>query len=75
VSDDKRLVGQPDRERINVGEPYEMRDACAEYGCTEKALREAVAAVGPMRDDVEWWLGVKPHTGAGHAHGHGHGHR
>ena len=62
MTDDLHQVGEPDRERINVGEPYEVRAACAKYGCTEKQLRAAVGAVGPMRDDIEWWLGIRPHA-------------
>lgn len=56
MSDDRTNRGPADRKRVNVHEPYEVRDWCAKYGCTESQLRQAVNAVGPMADDVERYL-------------------
>lgn len=50
--DDPDKRGPADRTRINVNEPWEVRYWTAELGCSEDALRAAVDAVGPMRDDV-----------------------
>jgi len=54
--DDRKKVGKPDRIRVNVSEPYEVRDWCAHWGCTESELRHAVKSVGVMVTDVEAYL-------------------
>ncbi len=53
MSDDKSEVGAADRQRINLNETYEVRDWSAKFGVSEEQLREAVARVGNMADDVE----------------------
>lgn len=53
MADDKDKVGKPDRDRINVGEDYELRDWSRKFGVTPEALKAAVAKVGPMVDDVK----------------------
>lgn len=57
MPDDKHKVGKPDRDRINVHEPYELRHWCAHFGVTEQQLRDAVKKVGPMVADVKRHLG------------------
>lgn len=57
MPDDKDKVGKPDRDRINVNEPYEVKYWCSQFGVTEQRLREAVKAVGPMVADVKRYLG------------------
>jgi hypothetical protein len=52
MSDDKSNRGAADRTRINISEDYEVRYWSKEFGCTESALREAVAAVGPSASAV-----------------------
>ena len=42
--------------RINVLEPYEIRYWSTRFGCTETALRSAVAEVGTMAPNVEEYL-------------------
>lgn len=59
MSDDPNRRGPADRARINVNEPHEVRYWTGELACTEQQLRDAVAAVGVMADDVRREL-VKP---------------
>jgi hypothetical protein len=56
MSDDKTNRGPRDRERVNVGEDYEVSYWTREFNCTEAKLRQAVQAVGPMARDVKAWL-------------------
>jgi hypothetical protein len=56
MPDDKTKRGKPDRDRVNLGEPYEVRDWCSHWGINEPTLRQAVAAAGVMVRDVEGWL-------------------
>lgn len=53
MSDDKTKSGGQDRSRINVHEPYEVRDWSAKFGLTADELKAAVAAVGTNAVDVE----------------------
>jgi hypothetical protein len=57
MSDDKTKTGKPDRDRINVNEPYELRDWAKKFGVSEEALTAAVTKVGPMAKDVAKALG------------------
>lgn len=52
MSDDKTNTGDPDRQRINLSEDYEVRDWAAKFGVGEDRLREAVKKVGNQADDV-----------------------
>lgn len=56
MSDDKRETGNPDRQRIAMGEDYEVRDWSRKFGVTPEKLQQAVDAVGNQADDVEAWL-------------------
>jgi CRISPR/Cas system-associated endonuclease Cas3-HD len=56
MSDDRSNAGGPDRSRINVNEPYEVRYWCEKLNCSELQLRDAVASVGVMAKDVEDYL-------------------
>lgn len=51
--DDRSKTGKPDRDRINIHEPYELRDWARHFGVSEQKIRDAVAAVGVMVKDVE----------------------
>jgi hypothetical protein len=53
----KKLRGKPDRDRVNVNEPYELRDWARHWGVSEQAIRDAVRAVGVMARDVARHLG------------------
>ena len=57
MTDDKRKIGKPDRDRINVNEEYELRDWSQKFGVTPQRLKEAVAKAGPMAADVAKHLG------------------
>ena len=56
MADDKKKVGSPDRDRINLSEDYEVRDWSASLGVSEAKLREAVGAVGNGADKVREYL-------------------
>ena len=57
MPDDKPKIDKRDRERINVNEPYELRDWSKKFGVSPERLKEAVAKVGPMASDVANHLG------------------
>jgi hypothetical protein len=57
MPDDKSKTGGGDRDRINISEEYELRDWSKKFGVTPDKLKEAVAKVGPMADDVRRELG------------------
>jgi hypothetical protein len=46
MADDKTNPGKADRDRINVNEPYELRDAAEQYGVTQEAVQDAAKQVG-----------------------------
>jgi len=52
MADDKTKVGKPDRDRINVGEDYEVHDWSKKFGVSEQELRRAVEKVGPTVKDI-----------------------
>lgn len=57
MSDDRKQVGSPDRDRINLSEDYEVRYWTESLGVSAERLREAVEAVGPTADAVRRHLG------------------
>jgi hypothetical protein len=57
MADDKTQAGKPDRDRINVGEDYELRDWAKKFGVTPERLKAVVERVGPMAQDVRRELG------------------
>lgn len=57
MADDKEKTGKPDRDRINVHEPYELSYWSKELGVTPDKLKETVKDVGPMVTDVKRKLG------------------
>lgn len=56
MADDKSKTGGQDRQRINVNEPYELRDWAAKFGVPTEQLRQAVAQVGDRAAEVEHHL-------------------
>jgi len=56
MSDDKKNVGSPDRDRINVHEAYEVQYWTKRFGVSAEQLKAAVAAVGPTSKAVEQHL-------------------
>jgi hypothetical protein len=57
MPDDLEKKGPPDGIRINIHEPWELRDWSQHFGVTPEKLKEAVAAVGVMTKDVKRYLG------------------
>lgn len=57
MSDDRKQVGSPDRDRINVNEDYELQYWTKALGVSADELRAAVDAVGPVADSVRRHLG------------------
>jgi hypothetical protein len=53
MSDDTRKTGNPDRQRVNIHEDYELRDWADKWGVSKERLMEAVAKVGTQADAVE----------------------
>jgi hypothetical protein len=53
MADDKLKTGKPDRERVNINEPYELADWAAKFGVSADDIRAAVAKVGAFAKDVE----------------------
>lgn len=57
--DDKKHTGNPDRQRININEKYELTDWSQKFGVSRDELKNAVQAVGTMAKDVEEYLQKK----------------
>lgn len=57
MPDNRALRGKPDRDRINIHEPYEVEYWCKHFGVTRDQLVAAVRAEGPMVADVRRRLG------------------
>ena len=57
MSDDKKNIGSPDRDRINVNEDYELQYWTTTLGVSAEELRAAVAEVGPTAAAVGKHLG------------------
>ncbi|SFW63595.1 DUF3606 domain-containing protein [Luteibacter sp. UNCMF366Tsu5.1] len=64
MSDDKSERGPADAQRINVHEPYEVSYWTGALGVSEARLREVVAEVGVMADDVRRALDERGIDGA-----------
>ena len=62
MPDDKSKPGGQDRSRIDVSEPYELRDWARKFGVSEDELKEAVRSVGDQAATVAQHLRAK------HAH-------
>jgi hypothetical protein len=56
MADEKTDVGNPDRQRVNIHEEYEMRDWAKKFGVSKDQLRNAVQTVGTDARDVENYL-------------------
>jgi hypothetical protein len=57
MADDKSKTGSPDRDRINLSEPYEVQYWTKALGVSVEELREAVAAAGSTAKAVRAHLG------------------
>ena len=56
MPDHKSKPGGQDRTRIDVSEPYELRDWSEKFGVSQEQLRAAVRAVGDQASAVAKYL-------------------
>jgi len=56
MSDDKKNIGKPDRDRINTSEDYEVQDWSKKFGVSTEELKDAVKKAGSNAKDVEAYL-------------------
>jgi hypothetical protein len=56
MPDDKTKRGQSDRARINIEESYEIKHWVERFNISPDKLKDAVAKVGPMADNVAKYL-------------------
>jgi Protein of unknown function (DUF3606) len=61
MADNKAKRWGPDRTRVNLHESYEVAYWGMKWDVTEKQLKDAVAQVGPMVEDVARALGRTVH--------------
>ena len=59
MSDDKGNRGSPDRDRIDMNDPDEVRNWTQSLGVTREELQRAVEAVGTSTGKVYDYLGRK----------------
>lgn len=57
MADDKANRGSPDRDRIDVNDPDELRNWSKSFNTTPDKLKEAVKAVGTTASKVREHLG------------------
>ena len=57
MSDDKQDRGSPDRDRIDMNDPDEVRNWTKSLGVSREQLEQAVRAVGDRADKVRSHLG------------------
>jgi hypothetical protein len=57
MADDKTKTGKPDRDRINIEEPYELTYWAEKFDVTPERLKAAVQTSGPMVTDIAALLG------------------
>jgi hypothetical protein len=56
MSDNLQDRGPRDRARVDVNEEWELRYWSDKFGVSTERLKEAVARVGPMAENVEEYL-------------------
>jgi hypothetical protein len=59
MSDDKSNRGNPDRLRIDIDDPDEVRNWTQSLGVSKEELVRAVQAAGPVADKVREHLGKR----------------
>jgi hypothetical protein len=60
MSDDKKSRGAPDRERIDVNDPDELRNLTKSLGVSAERLKDAVAKAGTSAEAVRAHLETDP---------------
>jgi hypothetical protein len=56
MSDDKKKVGKPDRDRVSSTERYEVADLAKKHGLPSPLVKKVIEQEGPMRRKVETYL-------------------
>ena len=56
MSDDKRKIGKPDRERVSASEHYEVNYLAKKTGLPTPLVKKVIKQEGPMRANVEAYL-------------------
>jgi len=59
MADDRAKNEGPDRNRVNIHEPFDVAYWAMKWNVGAEKLKAAVAQVGPMVDDVAKVLGKK----------------
>jgi hypothetical protein len=59
MSDDKGKRGSPDRDRIDMSDPDEVRNWTKSLGVTKEELQKAVQAAGDRAEKVREYLGSR----------------
>ena len=59
MADDRNNRGQPDRIKVNIDDPYEVRYWTDRLRCTGEELRDAVGTVGVGVSAVEDYIQKK----------------
>lgn len=57
MPDDKTKTHPLDAQRVDINDPFEVRNWCKALGCTVQQLRDAVQAVGTSGAAVRRHLG------------------
>ncbi|MGJ7513034.1 MULTISPECIES: DUF3606 domain-containing protein [Pseudomonas] len=52
MPDNKHITHPTDAQRIDINDPFEVKNWCKSLSCTETELKKAVDAVGTWADDV-----------------------
>lgn len=58
MSADRSMRGKPQRLRVNIYKPSELRAWANYWGCTQQNVRDAVKTSGVMVEDVQDWLKI-----------------
>ena len=61
MSDNKSNRGAPDRDRIDINDPDEVRNWTKSLGVSKEELQRAVEAAGTQADKVREFLGKRSH--------------
>lgn len=56
MSDNKKIVGKPDRIRVASQEDYEVRDLARKFELPPALVKNVIEQKGPMRSNVETYL-------------------
>jgi hypothetical protein len=56
MSDDKKKVGKPDRDRVSSTESYEVNRLVKKFELPAPLVKKIIVQEGPMRKDVEKYL-------------------